>query len=85
MQELFKEFKPNTAAEWKTQLMKDLKGESYESLIWHNENGIEIQPFYTSEDLKQEYEPAFTHAQWEICVSAGSDDAKAINSKLLQQ
>jgi len=85
MQKLFTDFKPNTAAEWKTQLIKDLKGEAYESLIWHNENGIDIQPYYTAEDLKQEYEPAFTHAQWEICVSARSKNSKEINAQFLSQ
>jgi len=85
MQKLFSEFKPNTAAEWKTQLLKDLKGESYESLIWHNENGFDIKPFYTSEDLKQAYEPAFTHAEWEICSAPKSKDSKELNAQLLLQ
>ncbi|MDI1356060.1 MAG: methylmalonyl-CoA mutase family protein [bacterium] len=67
---MFSEFKSSSAADWKNQIIKDLKGEPYESLIWHNENGCDIQPFYTSEDLKQIYEPAFTHADWDICVNA---------------
>ena len=85
MQKLFSDFKPNTTAEWKNQLIKDLKGESYESLIWHNENGFDIKPFYTSEDLKQEYEPAFTHAEWEICSAPVSKNSKEINTQLLLQ
>lgn len=85
MQKLFTDFKPSTAAEWKTQLIKDLKGESYENLTWHNDNGIEIKPFYTSEDLSHSYEPAFTHAHWEICVSAKSKDSKEVNAQFLQQ
>ena len=35
MQKLFGEFKPTTAAEWKTQVIKDLKGGAFESLVWH--------------------------------------------------
>lgn len=85
MQKLFSDFKPNTAAEWKTQLLKDLKGESFENLIWHNENGFDIMPFYTSEDLKQDYEPAFTHAHWEIGVSGKSQNSKELNTQLLRQ
>lgn len=85
MQDLFREFQPNTLSEWKAQLIKDLKGESYESLIWQNENGFDINPFYTSEDLRVAYEPAFTHADWEICVSAKKGDAKTINAELLNQ
>ena len=85
MLKLFTEFKPNTAAEWKNQLVKDLKGESYESLVWHNENGFDVQPFYTAEDLKEAYEPAFTHAHWEICVLGRSENAKELNAQLLKQ
>jgi methylmalonyl-CoA mutase len=84
MQNLFSDFKPSTAAEWKNQVIKDLKGEAYESLVWHNDNGFEIQPFYTSENLKHTYEPAFTHAEWEICVHGKSQDAKKLNSQLLR-
>lgn len=85
MQHLFSDFKPNTAADWKNQLIRDLKGEPYENLIWHNENGLEIQPFYTSEDQLQAYEPAFTHADWDICVKGKHRDAKELNKQLLQQ
>lgn len=84
MQHLFSEFKPITAAEWKAQLVKDLKGESPDSLVWKNENGFDIQPFYTAEDLHQTYEPAFTHADWDICVNRKSSDAKALNIRLLK-
>jgi methylmalonyl-CoA mutase len=85
MQKLFTDFKPSTAQDWKTRVIKDLKGEPYESLIWQNENGFEIQPFYTSEDSKIAYEPAFTHANWEICVSAKSKDSKELNAQFLKQ
>jgi methylmalonyl-CoA mutase len=85
MQQLFSEFKPNTAAEWKARIIKDLKGEAFESLVWKNENGIDIQPFYTSEDLKEQYQPAFTHANWEICVHAVQGDQKAMNRQMLKQ
>lgn len=85
MQHLFSDFKPNTAADWKNQLIRDLKGEPYENLVWHNENGLEIQPFYTSENQTQSYEPAFTHADWDICVKGKYRDAKELNQQLLKQ
>ena len=84
MQKLFSEFKPVTAADWKNQIIKDLKGEPFEQLIWHNENGFDIQPFYTSEDLKQTYDPAFTHASWEICVNGTEGSDKEQNTYLLE-
>lgn len=83
MQKLFSEFTPSTANDWKNQLIKDLKGEPYENLIWQNENGINIQPFYTKEDLDQNYEPAFTHANWDICVHKTNLTSKEINTQLL--
>ncbi len=85
MQQLFSEFKPNTAAEWKARIIKDLKGEAFESLVWKNENGIDILPFYTPEDLTEQYQPAFTHADWEICVNANRNDQKELNIQLLRQ
>jgi methylmalonyl-CoA mutase len=84
MQKLFSEFKPSTANDWKNQVIKDLKGEVFESLVWHNENGFDIQPFYTSEDLKQSYDPAFTHSHWEICTKVDSGTDKELNGRLLQ-
>ncbi len=83
MQNLFSEFKPSTAAEWKAQIIKDLKGEAFESLEWQNENDFTIKPFYTHEDLAQAYEPAFTHADWDICTKTTTEDAKQINKKIL--
>lgn len=85
MQDLFSEFKKTTASDWKARLIKDLKGEAFESLIWENENGFDIQPFYTSEDLKTAYEPVFTHTDWEIGVKGKSADAKELNAQLLKK
>lgn len=84
MQKLFTEFPSTTAANWKDQLMKDLKGEPFENLVWQNENGFNVQPFYTQEDLKQTYEPAFTHADWDICVHKENLNSKEINAELLK-
>lgn len=85
MENLFKEFKPGTAAEWKAQLLQDLKGESPDQLTWENENGISIAPYYTSEDLQHTYEPAFTHADWQITGKAENTDATVVNQRLLRQ
>lgn len=84
MQQLFSEFKPATAADWKAQLIKDLKGEAFETLVWKNENGLDIQPFYTAEDLQHAYEPAFSHSDWDICVTGKAAGAKALNAQLLR-
>jgi len=85
MQKLFTEFKHNSAEEWKAQVMKELKGETFDSLVWHNENGFDIQPFYTHENVKLPYEPAFTHADWNICTKAKSNDSQQLNTQLLKE
>jgi methylmalonyl-CoA mutase len=83
MDNLFSEFKPVTADEWKAQVIKELKGEPFEDLTWKNENGIDIKPFYTSADLKHTYQPAFSHHDWEICAKADGN-AKQVNTNLLK-
>lgn len=85
MQKLFTDFKPGTVVEWKAQLVKDLKGEAYENLIWHNENGFEIHPMYSGEELKTSYTPAFTHTDWDICVAARPGESREVNAWLLRQ
>ncbi|MDP3555769.1 MAG: methylmalonyl-CoA mutase family protein [Bacteroidota bacterium] len=84
MQKLFTDFAPTTAADWKNQLIKDLKGEPYENLVWKNENGFDIQPFYTAESLTKNYEPAFTHSDWDVCSHEKNNNSKELNAQLLQ-
>ena len=84
MTKLFSEFNPHTAADWKNQLLRDLKGEPLESLTWHNENGFDIQPFYTAEDLHQNYLPAFLHSDWDITYKTKSTQDPELNRDLLR-
>jgi methylmalonyl-CoA mutase len=48
---LFGEFSSSTAADWKARIIKDLKGADFSSLVWSTEDGLDIQPYYTREDL----------------------------------
>ena len=49
---LFKDFSPITEKAWKQKIQVDLKGADYnETLIWESPEGINVKPFYTSEDL----------------------------------
>jgi methylmalonyl-CoA mutase len=51
---LFPEFQPSKPAEWKQKIVEDLKGVDYEKkLVYRPIEGLNIQPFYTSEDLKE--------------------------------
>ena len=85
MPSLFNDFSPHSAADWKNQLQRDLKGESIESLTWHNENGFDIQPFYTGEDLAKDYLPAFTHSDWDVCVKGPDTGDKDLNEWILNR
>ncbi len=85
MQKLFSEFSPSSISDWKKKFLNDIKESTFESYIWQNENGFDIEPFYNSESLSHSYLPAFTHSNWDVCVSSSSADSKALNSELLNQ
>lgn len=51
---LFEDFAPSSKADWIAQVTKDLKGKSFEeTLISQAAGNIQIQPFYTQEDIAQ--------------------------------
>jgi len=85
MQKLFSEFSPSSISDWKKKFLNDIKESTFESYIWQNENGFDIEPFYNSESLSHTYLPAFTHSNWDVCVSSNSSDSKTLNSELLNQ
>lgn len=84
MQKLFTEFESTTAAQWKEQLIKDLKGLDFDSLVWHTNAGIDVQPFYTKENLEAGVSQAvFTSKDWAICEWIKVGDEKAANQQAL--
>jgi len=84
MQNLFTEFESTTAAQWKEQLIKDLKGLEFDSLVWHSPAGIDVQPFYTSENLAGRVsQAAFTTKDWAICEWIRVEDEKTANARAL--
>lgn len=83
MQKLFTEFTSTTAAQWKEQLVKDLKGIDYNTLIWKTNSGIEVQPFYTKENLRTNPAPIFAKNDWAICENIFVSDAKTANAQAL--
>ena len=81
---LFKEFSPVSAAAWKEQIIKDLKGTALESLLWKNADGISIETFYTAENLHEKKTPLFSHSDWEMAVALRSGNEKEINATALK-
>jgi methylmalonyl-CoA mutase len=83
MQKLFTEFTSTSAAQWKEQLVKDLKGIDYNTLVWKTNSGIDVQPFYTKENLSTNPTPVFAKNDWAICENVFVSDAKAANAQAL--
>ena len=83
MQKLFTEFNPTNAAQWKEQLVKDLKGIDYNTLVWKTNSGIDVQPFYTKENLSTNPTPVFAKNNWAICENVFVSDAKTANTQAL--
>ncbi|MCH7409098.1 methylmalonyl-CoA mutase family protein [Belliella sp. DSM 111904] len=61
---LFEDFRATSKSDWMEQVLKDLKGKSFEdTLISQAEGGIHIKPFYTREDLGAEFPLSTIHNQ----------------------
>lgn len=81
---LFNDFSPVTAQQWKEQIIKDLKGIDFDQLKWKTNNGIVINPFYTSEDLKENKAPLYSIRHWDICEQINVTDEKENNRQALE-
>ena len=92
MEHLLEEFAPVSTAEWEAAIARDLKGADYEKrLIWRNEEGLAVKPYYRVEDLKNlaymETTPgafpyrrgARTTGDWQIREEIGAEDAETAN------
>ncbi len=83
MQALFTDFKPTTAEAWKEQIIKDLKGIDFNTLTWKTNSGIDVKPFYTSEDVKVTQTNSYNNSDWTICEYIEVTDEKTANQKAL--
>ncbi len=72
-EKLFAEFPPITKEQWKEKALADLKGGDFDKkLVWRTFEEIDLQPFYTKDDLKSlDYLKRFQH-----CALNNSDPAK---------
>ncbi len=78
----FNEFEPNgDYLTWKKLVMKELGDKPYETLIWHNENGFDVEPNYTEliqiADVKRP-------DTWELSQEIGNADLKSLNASLIE-
>ncbi|MCA0132270.1 methylmalonyl-CoA mutase subunit beta [Winogradskyella alexanderae] len=66
---LFDEFEAVTSKAWKQKIQVDLKGADYnETLIWRTNEGIDVKPFYHSDEFETLPEISQTSATgWKVC------------------
>jgi len=50
---LFKEFPPVSTLQWEEKILEDLKGADYKKLIWRTVEGLNIRPYYRTEDIEK--------------------------------
>jgi len=82
---LFGEFHEVSSKQWKQYIQFDLKGADYNTLIWSTNEGIDVKPFYHSDEFKDLPETSNTKAtHWQICqtifvadVNKSNQNAKA--------
>ena len=82
---IFEQFSATSAEEWKNKIIKDLKGDKFDKLIWHSKEDIEVLPFYTKED-NQKYRLNIPEKQtynWLITERIIVDEISSANRKAL--
>ncbi len=68
MSRLFEEFQPVSTADWEAQIARDLKGRDPKTLVTKTADGIEVKPFYRSEDLAGiAPRELYSSNSWKIC------------------
>ena len=78
---IFEQFLPVSAEIWKEKIIRDLKGDTFDKLIWHSKEGIDILPFYTKED-NEKYQLQIPHkftTGWQITERIVVEDIKEAN------
>src|SRR5699024_9584132 len=66
---IFAEFPPVSTKEWEDVISRDLKGADYKKkLLWKTGEGVDLLPFYRSEDREHADEPLVSDGnQWKVC------------------
>lgn len=82
---LFNLFEDVSAKAWKQKIQSDLKGADYnETLIWNSLEGIDIKPFYNSEDFSSLPEVSNANGcNWKICEVVDEATCIEANKKAL--
>jgi methylmalonyl-CoA mutase len=82
---IYQQFSSVSAEEWKAKIIKDLRGDAFDKLIWHTKEDIEVLPFYTKED-NLNYQLQIPEKQtkgWQITERIIVDDVLTANKEAL--
>ncbi|WP_353777725.1 methylmalonyl-CoA mutase family protein [Winogradskyella sp. 3972H.M.0a.05] len=81
---LFNEFPEVSSKQWKQKIQVDLKGADYnDTLIWNTNEGIDVKPFYHSDEFDEFNTIPKTKTTWKIGETIIVDTAVEANSKAI--
>ncbi|WP_299129289.1 methylmalonyl-CoA mutase subunit beta [uncultured Winogradskyella sp.] len=82
---LFNDFEAVSSKAWKQKIQFDLKGADYnDALIWKNNEGINVRPFYHSDQFNTLPDISQSKAtKWKICQTINVNNAKDANAKAI--
>lgn len=82
---LFSEFEPVSAKQWKQQIQFELKGADYnETLVWESPEGIKVKPFYHNDDTNVNLNAITPNASFTIVQNIFVHDVKKSNARALE-
>ncbi|MCH4824359.1 methylmalonyl-CoA mutase subunit beta [Gramella lutea] len=82
---LFQDFEEVSAKQWKQKIQADLKGADYnEKLVTKTLHGIDIKPFYSSEDISDTLKVS-NPTHWNICEKIYVISAENANKKAIER
>lgn len=82
---LFSEFEPVSAKQWKQQIQFELKGADYnETLVWESPEGIKVKPFYHNDDTNVNLNAITPNAPFTIVQNIFVHDVKKSNARALE-
>lgn len=79
--DLTSDFTAPSKEQWLEKIKKDLRGKDFDSLISHTADGIEVQPAYTSADLKPAAQPFRENLKWDTVQEVLVEDAAQANKE----
>lgn len=84
---MFEEFSQVTKKEWKTEVLKDLKGADYSTIEWLTPDGFTVEPFYSPDERPSCTPPPLPGREdnsWKAGVEIDASDVQEANAEALE-